>query len=135
MAGVFAGLTSCGTSRTAVTSIDALNGEWKIIEVGGHGVKAVPGEKEAFIGLDAKDKRLYGNTSCNNLLGGFEADAKNGKISFEHAGSTRMMCADMETEGRVLDAINKTRSFEMQKNGKLVFKGEDGKTLMKMKKR
>ena len=135
MAGTLAGLASCGTSRTAVTSIDALNGEWKIIEVGGHGVKAVPGEKEAFIGIDAKGKRLYGNTSCNNLVGGFEADAKKGKISFGQAGSTRMMCADMETEGKVLDAINKTRSFKMGKGGTLTFKGEDGKPLMKMKKK
>lgn len=135
MAGVAAGFTACGTSRTAVASLDALNGEWKIVKVGDKDVKAAPGEKEAFIGLNVKEKRLYGNTSCNNLLGGFEADAKKGKISFGQAGSTRMMCPDMETEGKVLDAINKTRSFEMEKGGKLVFKSEDGKALMTMEKK
>lgn len=130
-----AGFTACGTSRTAVASADALNGEWKIVNVGGKDVKAAPGEKEAFIGLDVKEKRLYGNTGCNNLTGGFEADAKKGTISFGQAGSTRMMCPDMDTEGKVLDAINRTRSFDMKKGGEMEFKSEDGKVLMTMEKK
>ena len=135
MAGMLAGLTSCGTSRVALTSIDALNGEWKITEVDGQGVKPLPGEKEAFIGLNAKEMRLYGNASCNSLIGGFEADVKNGTISFGNTGTTQMMCPAMETEGKVLQALGKTKSFELQKGGKLVFKADDGKTLMKMEKK
>ena len=135
MAGALMGLSSCKTAGGAVSSLNALDGEWKITEVDGQAVKAVPGEKEAFIGLNVKEMRLYGNTSCNNLIGGFEADVRNGKIHFGQAGSTRMMCPDMETEGKVLDAINKTRSFDMEKGGKLVFKDEGGKPLMKMEKK
>ena len=134
MAGMLTGIASCGTSREA-SSIKTLDGEWRVVEVAGHPVKHVPGEKEAFIGLNVKEKRLYGNTSCNNLTGGFEADAKNGKISFGQAGSTRMMCHDMETERKVLDAINKTASFEMQGKGKMLFKSADGRQLMKLEKK
>lgn len=135
MAGTLAGLSSCGTARNATGSIKALDGEWKITEVDGQGISSTDNDNEAFIGLDVKEMRLYGSTSCNRLLGGFEADAKKGTISFGQTGSTRMMCPDMETERKVLDAIGKVTKYEIAPDGKMAFKSADGTTVMKLEKK
>ncbi len=134
-AGMSLSLASCGTQRKAASTTAALNGEWKITTVEGQAIQAKPGEKEAFIGFDVKENRIYGNTGCNNLTGGLQADAKNGTISFGQTGSTRMMCADMETEQKVLGAMGKIGKYEITADGKLNFKTADGETVMTLEKK
>ncbi len=134
-AGMSLSLASCGTQRKAASTTAALNGEWKITTVEGQAIQAKPGEKEAFIGFDVKENRIYGNTGCNNLTGGLQADAKKGTISFGQTGSTRMMCADMETEQKVLGAMGKIGKYEITADGKLNFKTADGETVMTLEKK
>ena len=135
MAGLLAGLSSCGTKRNATASIDALNGEWRIVTVDGQAVKPAAGEKEAFIGFDVREMRIYGNTGCNNLLGGLQADASRGTISFAQAGSTRMMCADMTTEERVLGAFGKIEKYEITPDGRMTLMTAGGTAVMTLQKR
>lgn len=135
IAGALACVCSCGTSRKAMSSLDALDGEWTIVDVEGQAVSPKAGEKEAFIGFNVKENRLYGNTGCNNLVGGLQADAKKGTISFGQTGSTRMMCADMETEQKVLGAMGKVGKYEITADGKMTLKTADGKTVMTLKKK
>ena len=116
-AGMSLSLASCGTQRKAASTTAALNGEWKITTVEGQAIQAKPGEKEAFIGFDVKENRIYGNTGCNNLTGGLQADAKKGTISFGQTGSTRMMCADMGRRRNRDDARKKVKN-EKQKSEK-----------------
>ena len=129
-AGALACVCSCGTARKAAATIDALDGEWRIVEVEGQALSPKAGEKEAFIGFNVKENRLYGNTGCNNLVGGLQADAKKGTISFGQAGSTRMMCADMETEQRVLGAMGKVGKYEISADGTMTLETADGKAVM-----
>ena len=50
-----------------------------------------------FIGFDVAQKRIYGNSGCNRMMGSFEADSlKPGTLKFGQIGSTRMMCPDMK---------------------------------------
>lgn len=135
IAGTIASVCACSTSRKAMSSLDALNGEWRITEVNGQPVSTKAGEKEAFIGFDTKENRLYGNTSCNNLIGGIQADAKKKTISFGQTGSTRRMCADMETEQKVLGALGRIEKYEITTDGKMNLKTGDGKTVMKLQKK
>lgn len=135
IAGALASVCACSTSRKAMSSLDALNGEWKIVEVEGYAISPKAGEKEAFIGFDVKENRLYGNTSCNNLVGGIQADAKKGTISFGQTGSTRMMCADMETEQKVLGAMGKVAKYEITSDGKMNLKTDNGTTVMTLQKK
>ena len=135
MGGALCAMTSCGTARNAALTLGALDGEWKITSVEGEALSPKAGEKEAFIGFSVKDKRLYGCTGCNNLVGGINADPKKGTIDFGQTGSTRMMCADMETERKVLDAMGKTGKYEITADGKMTFKTADGKTVMTLEKR
>lgn len=134
-AAVLTFFSACGTTGKALSSLDALNGEWKITQVEGQNLTAQSGEKEAFMGFDVKENRLYGCTGCNNLLGGLQADAKKHTISFGQTGSTRMMCENMETEQKVLGAMAKVEKYEISANGVMLLKAADGTTVMTLQKK
>ena len=102
------GTTACGSSKQTAQAV-GLTGEWNIVKVNGDTVNAA---NAPFIGLDMADKRVYGNAGCNRMTGSFEADSLHpGKIQFGQIGTTRMMCPDMETERKILDALGKVTSF------------------------
>ena len=134
-AGLLAVMSSCGTSRNAASSIKALDGEWKIITVNGQALTPQPGEKTAFIGFDVKENRIYGNTGCNNLVGGLQADAANKTITFGQSGSTRMLCPHMETEEIVLEAMGMVGKYDITDKNKMSLMTADGKTVMTLEKR
>ena len=78
--------------KEADVKLSVLNGEWK--------------------------KTIHGNAGCNLINGGFETSTSNAKsISFPGVASTMMACPDMETEGKVLKAINEVKSFDVLSGG------------------
>ena len=86
--------------KEADVKLSVLNGEWKIKEVNGEA------------------KTIHGNAGCNLINGGFETSTSNAKsISFPGVASTMMACPDMETEGKVLKAINEVKSFDVLSGG------------------
>lgn len=127
--------TSCGSGKQAL-SLSSLNGEWNITEVDGRKLAA---EEPPFIGFDVDQKRIYGNSGCNRMMGTFEADSlKPGVLSFGQIGSTRMMCPDMETETAVLGALEKVKKYETLSAGQpevIALSTEDGQQLLKLEKR
>ena len=126
---------SCSTSQKALT-VDVLAGEWDVVKVDGRVVGSTEeGIDPPFIGFDTKDGRVYGSTGCNRLTGILNADAAKQTIDFGPIGSTRMMCADMETEQRVLDAIGRTSKFEVDGKGTLTLTDENGKAVMELKRK
>lgn len=103
--------------RVGSVGISILKGEWKIKEVSG---EVIPEgmEKQPFIAFDVKQKTIHGNSGCNLMNGGFETSASNAKsISFPGVASTMMACPDMETEGKVLKALNEVKSFDVLSGG------------------
>ena len=57
------------------------------------------------------------NAGCNRMTGTFEADSlQPGKISFGQVGATRMMCPDMDTENKVLQALNTVKGLYPNRN-------------------
>ncbi len=129
-----AALASCGTS-SKVGSVYRLGGEWNIVKVNGQEIKEADVEKTPFIGFNVAESRIYGSTSCNNLMGGLTADGKTGKINFGHMGSTRMMCAKMDVEQKVLEALNSVEKFKLVGDNKLELADKSGKTVMELKKK
>lgn len=124
-------MVSCGSGKKML-SVSALDGEWAITEVNGQKVEA---EQVPFIGFDVEQKRMYGNSGCNRMMGTFEADSLNpGQLKFGAIGSTRMMCPDMETETKVLEALDGTKRFSM-KGGIAYLLDENGSKLLTLKKR
>ena len=93
--------------KEADVKLSVLNGEWKIKEANG---EAIPSgmEKQPFIAFDG----------CNLINGGFETSTSNAKsISFPGVASTMMACPDMETEGKILKALNEVKSFDVLAGG------------------
>lgn len=70
---------------------------------------------KAFIQFDAKNKKVSGNSGCNNFFGTY-LTAEN-TITFKALGSTRMACLDQETsnaESKILKYLSDaTVSFDV----------------------
>lgn len=93
------------------TKVADLQGEWNITDVNG---EAIPKgmEKQPFIAFDVKEQKVHGNVGCNLINGGFKTEEGNLlSISFPAMASTMMACPDMETERKILDALNEVKSF------------------------
>ncbi len=119
-------LSSCGTTTKSVD----ITGEWNVVSVEGKQVTGNP-----YIGFDTENGRLYGNAGCNRIMGGFEIDSVNpGHIGLTNVASTRMMCPDMETEQKVLEALNEVAGFKSSATG-VELTDKDGKVLMSLEKR
>lgn len=123
-------MLSCKSSKQVAT-VD-LSGEWNIVAVDGQELTAT---EKPFIGLDMANKSLHGNAGCNSLLGNFELDSIHpGTIRFTQVGATRMMCPDMETETKVLAALNKVAGYDETAEG-VVLTDAEGNALLTLEKR
>ncbi|MBM6882886.1 META domain-containing protein [Bacteroides caecigallinarum] len=119
-------LSSCGTASKSVD----ISGEWNVVSVEGKEVTGNP-----YIGFDMENGRLYGNAGCNRIMGGVEIDSVNpGHIGLTNIGTTRMMCPDMETEQKVLEALNEVAGYKASATG-VELTDKDGKVLMSLEKR
>lgn len=126
-------LTACASTKET-SQEQSINGEWNIVKIDGDNVKIPQGEDAPFLGINTKENRVYGSTSCNLLTGTLQADLKMGTIDFGALGSTRKMCQNMETERKVLDALSRSNKFEV-KGKTLTLCSPDGKDIMVLRKR
>lgn len=126
-------LASCSTAEKT-TSLAALNGEWKIEKIEGKSIDKSLSENEAFLGFDTAKKSVYGSTGCNRLTGSFDIDANN-VLDLSKMGSTRMMCKDMTTETMVLEALQKVKTFKVDKKGNLLLTNEKGNAVIELAKK
>ncbi len=117
-------MASCGGS------ID-LNGKWEITTLNGEQVKAV--ETTPFIEFNTAEGKVHGHTSCNIMNGSYTQDGK--KLTFSKMATTMMAGPDMELEGAVLDAINKTASVKNGSEGKILALDAEGNVLMELQKK
>ena len=127
-------IVSCGSGKNML-SVSSLDGEWNITEVDGQKIST---ERMPFIGFDVAQKRIYGNSGCNRMMGSFEADSlKPGTLKFGQIGSTRMMCPDMKTEQMVLGVLDKVTSFQTvsDKPDVITLCNQDGRPLMTLEKK
>ena len=83
----------------------SLTGEWNILTVGEQIIDTTKEEFIPFIGFDSAKNQIYGNAGCNNFFATMILDSVNSKIQFTNAGSTRMMCSNMETEQAILQSL------------------------------
>ena len=126
-------LASCSTAEKT-TSLATLNGEWNIEKIEGKSIDKSLNESEAFLGFDTAKKSVYGSTGCNRLTGSFDIDANN-VLDLSKMGSTRMMCKDMTTETMVLEALQKVKTFKVDKKGNLLLTNEKGNAVIELAKK
>lgn len=131
-------LSSCGTTGKSVD----LSGEWNVVAVEGKEVSGNP-----YIGFDLEEGRLYGNAGCNRIMGEFtyvpnvynpkKTNSDSivlGHIGLTNVAATRMMCPDMDTEQKVLGALNGVTGFKASATG-VELTDKDGKVLISLEKR
>ncbi|MDY3841563.1 MAG: META domain-containing protein [Prevotella sp.] len=131
-AAVAALFTACASTQRA-TSPDALVGEWTIERIHGTAIDKKAGEQIPFLGFDRENKRIYGHSGCNRLSCGWDVQA--GTLDTKLMASTRMMCADMTNETKVLQALNEVEKYHIEKNGTLVLTDSKGKAVIELEKR
>lgn len=86
---------------------------WKLIEINGKPLNHAKGSgKEAHIVLKAIDNRFTGNSGCNSFSGSFEL-LLNNQIKFSKIVSTRMACAEMNTEVQLFELFTKVDNFTL----------------------
>lgn len=134
MASALIGLSSCGSTRNAVTP-SSIGGEWNIIEINGTVVVPAPDQEFPFIGFDTKNGKVYGNSGCNRMTGSFDVNAKPGTISLDAMGSTRMACPDMAVEQNVLSALARVKKYRRLGKGNMALCGSSGLPVIVLQKK
>lgn len=122
----------CATQKTV--SIDSLAGEWLIETIDAETIGQ--SEQAPFIGFDLNDKRIFGNSGCNNMMGSIKQEKhKAQSLILGPIATTMMMCPQMDNERRVLDALNRVTSFALSADQALTLNDKDGNTVATLRKR
>lgn len=125
-------LSSCKNIKNTVT-MSELKGEWNIVEVNRQEVSANP---LPFIGFDTEEKRIYGNSGRNRIMGGFRLSNKNDKIELEEIAGTMMACPDMELETNVLKALSEaSRIRHGDEEDEIILSDKSGNPVILLKKK
>lgn len=99
--------------------------EWLIEDIAGRGVIDDSAASLQFL----PDGSLAGNTTCNRLIGSFEA--KGSALTLGLAGTTMMACAPAMAgqEQFLLELLAQVRSFSVDANGALILETARGETI------
>ena len=94
-----------------VTDYGIENNRWRPVRIGEHAVNVADGEREPWIVLDPRTKRVTGSGGCNRINGTYEAGA--GTLRFGPLAATMMSCLSMETESAFLRALQEVRRYRL----------------------
>lgn len=100
---------------------------WRLVQVDNTLKSDYPISQDPYI--EFLDERIVGTGGCNRISGTYTL-ADSNKIHFGPIISTRMACPEMQLEFLVLQAFERTKSFEI-KDQQLIFKDENGESIMR----
>jgi len=121
--------TSCGERYR---DIGLEHNRWRPIEIGDQPVTVSDGQREPWIVLDPREKRITGSGGCNRISGSYETSA--GKLRFSQVVSTMMACPSMATETAFLRALEATRRYRAS-GRTLELMDQAGKVLVRLEER
>lgn len=104
-------LTGCHSMKTQTESVD-LSGNYTVKRINGN-LPKVSGLK---FSLGAQDQSVHGFAGCNSFFGKYHIDQTS--MEFDNMASTEKYCEEefvMDTEFELLNAINETGSFRMER--------------------
>ncbi len=127
-------LASCSSTKNNAVLAD-LNGEWSIAAIDGKTITAPENQESAFIAFNTSTGEVYGNASCNSIMGSFDTKAAPGQIDLSRLGSTRMMCPDMSLEDAILKALSQVKGYALTKSGDVALTDANGKEIVLLKHR
>lgn len=121
--GLGALIASC--TSTKQTSSFSPEGKWDITSVNNNEVAT----GMAYIHF-TEDGKISGNSGCNRMMGSYTLDKQNKSLLFSQISSTRMMCRDMQTEQAILNALEKTKTYQTDGDNNLTLNDNEGNRLM-----
>ncbi len=131
---VIALAASCSTGSNTV-KYPAPEGEWDIVSAGGSTLDTGKTDEKPFLGFDKATHNLYGSAGCNSITGTFKADTRRHTLNLGSMGTTMMLCADMDTEQRVLESLGKVTAFAYDSEGNLMLLDGKGSTALQLRPR
>ncbi len=93
--------SNAGRKLTNVSELSQIEGEWSFVSLNGEEVT----NPRAYIAF-VDGKRVGGSSGCNNFSGAMQFDGS--KITIGEMLTTRKMCADMEFEQSLTQALNRS---------------------------
>ena len=105
-------MVSC---KSAKESVSLTGVKWVAESLNGKEIKFKERGSEVFITLESDNKKVFGRAGCNRFFGTYEQNES--QLTFSGMGATRMACPDMETEGKILKALNEVKSFDVLAGG------------------
>lgn len=103
-----------------------LNDTWTLHSLNGTEIKVDSLMKTPTLVFDLRENRVYGNSGCNQITGGFEV--QNGHISFSKLASTKMACpGSMDIENKFLQALTNVNGYKISSG---VLKLTNGKQVL-----
>ncbi len=117
----------CERSRADASLV---NTYWRLVQMQGAAVTAVPGRREPHLILKAvaAESNYAATAGCNQLVGGFELDGD--ALTFERAASTPMACPPplAEMERQLQQTLEQARRWQRRGNV-LVLEDQQGASL------
>jgi len=105
---------------------------WVPVELLGKPVELAPGQKEPFIILEKKNKRMHGFSGCNRFFGTYFL--RGGIFVFNKVAATRMACMKgLDLEDAFLEAMHKTEAYTIGDGNILELRDRNGTLLARFK--
>ena len=111
---------SCG-GRFVTAALEGTR--WRLTRLGNEPVIITGQQREPWMVLDGKARRITGHGGCNRISGSFERDRN--QLRFGTIAATKMACADVTFEDDFFRALEATRSWRVT-GTHLELLGEDG---------
>ena len=102
----FIALASCATQVGKSSKQEVVtNTKWTLTD-------QVSGSKTPTLNIE--DKRISGNSGCNNFFAEATVDANNGTFLVGNVGSTRMACNDLKTEQNFFNLLEQANKYTVK---------------------
>ncbi|MCD8072343.1 MAG: META domain-containing protein, partial [Alistipes sp.] len=124
-----AAAASCCSCRTKSKTASLTANSWQVIQMDGEAF--TPSRAESYTLQFGPDNRVSGMGDCNRLMGGYTSDAQ-GNLRLEGAASTRMLCADQQTEDKFMRIISDVDGYSI--DGNPLMRQTGGQVVMILKK-
>jgi len=99
-----------GNYSESVSDVNLVEKYWKLTELYGEPVNTSETGNEAYMIFKKEDNRITGKSGCNTFNGSFSLMPGN-RISFSKTISTMMMCANMEIESKMHQALEMADNY------------------------
>lgn len=106
-------LGACATPNpTQTTDNQALDGSWRIAQVGAETVPMV-GSVTKMLRFETAASKFSGNAGCNRLFGVYEHEGA--RLNFNGIATTQMACdpVSMQLEQKVIKLIENVQSWQI----------------------